>query len=81
MLSTFYGAVPFYDSRRRIENRLRLEFVPGERVHLVLLGQNSGSLWVKFSWAVAGLFAAFAIVWIGCRIFGLTGRKGAGKAV
>jgi hypothetical protein len=64
----FYGAVPFYDSRREVIDTYRLELVPGERVSLVWLGQNAGSRWVKASWASAGVFAALGLVWGGYRL-------------
>lgn len=65
----FSQAVPFYDSRRAVIDTYRLELVPGERVSLVWVGQNAGSVWVKLSWALAGLFAVAGLVWGGYRLF------------
>jgi hypothetical protein len=64
----FYGAVPFYDSRREVIDTYRLELTPGERVSLVWLRQNSGHWWVKASWASAGVFAVVGVVWGGYRL-------------
>lgn len=59
----FYGSVPFFDSRERVIDRYRLEFVPGQHVRLVWLEQNAGSRWVKRAWLAAGILVPVAVLW------------------
>ncbi len=46
----------------------RLEFVPGERVSLIWVGQNAGAWWVATVWAFAGVIVAIGLVWGGYRL-------------
>ena len=64
----FSAAVPFYDTRREVIDTYRLEFVPGERVSLIWVGQNAGAWWVARVWAFAGVIVAIGLVWGGYRL-------------
>lgn len=58
----FLGQVPFYDTRERVIDRCRLEFVPGQHVRLVWLEENSGSTAVKRAWLAAGVLVPVAVL-------------------
>jgi hypothetical protein len=58
----FLGQVPFYDTRERVVDRCRLEFVPGKYVRLVLVEQNVGSGAVKRAWFAAGVLVPAAVL-------------------
>lgn len=58
----FLGSVPFYDSRERVIDRYRLEFVPKKELRLVWLEQNAGSKRVKVAWAVVGVLMPIAVL-------------------
>lgn len=75
----FYGSVPFWDSRSRVIDRYRVEFVPGQSLRMVWLERNTGSWWLKGAWIAAGVFTVVAVVWAGRWVTRRIGRALAGK--
>jgi len=72
----FYASVPFYDSRKLVIDTYRLEFVPGQALHLVWRGDNSDPR-STIAVAIAGICTAIAIAWLGIRL----ARRLRGKTV
>ncbi len=75
----FLGSVPFYDTRERVIDRYRLEFVPGQHVRLVWLEQNKGSAWPQFACFGTGVLVPIATVWGGWWAIRRVRRKLASK--